>query len=410
MVSKIKKIIISHDLSHDLKIQKKYSEPVIYTAKGDLNKVWYVYFSYRNPLNQKMQRMDNIYVSINFDKKDRLTLLKQIKTNLYDMLKKGFNPYDIDNLIEDEKKYTIAEAFEYALKLKKEVLGTISYSNFKSRIKKFESWLNNNGFEKRYISTINKRTVTTYLNEILIKTSARNRNNTRTDILGIFQVLENNEIISSNFVKSIDILNSKPEKNKSYSSTQELAIFTYMEEHDPLMLLFVKFISYNFLRPVEVCRLRIEDIDLIDKNIRLKTKTGYKIKLLPQILIDDLPDLSKFKKNSFLFGRTEIGQEWDATENNRRDHFSKQFKIIKDKFKLGADYGLYSFRHTFIGKLYNVFIKEMTPDETEGKLMLITGHDTRKALQQYLREIHAYKPEDYSKHLKPEFLPNKISL
>jgi len=173
-----------------------------------------------------------------------------------------------------------------------------------------------------------------------------------------------------------------------------------MEVNTPLMLLFVKFISYNFLRPVEVCRLKIEDIDLIDKNIRLKTKTGYKIKLLPQILIDELPDLSKYDKQNFLFGRTSLGEFWEATENNRRDYYSKQFKIIKEKLKLGPNYGLYSFRSTFISILYNVFIKEMTPDETESKLMLITGHDTRKALQQYLREIDAYKPEDYSKHLK----------
>jgi hypothetical protein len=214
MVSKIKKLIISHDLSHDLTIKKKYSEPVIYIANGNIKKPWYVYFSYRNPITQKLQRMDNIYVSMTLDKKARMALLKQIKINLSDMLKKGFNPFDVDNLIEDEKNYTISEAFDFALNLKKEVLTGISYSNFKNRIKKFELWLNNNGFEKRFISTINKKVVNTYLNEVLLKTSPRNRNNTRTDISVLFQILENNDIISSNFIKSIDILNSKPEKKQ----------------------------------------------------------------------------------------------------------------------------------------------------------------------------------------------------
>ena len=138
----------------------------------------------------------------------------------------------------------------------------------------------------------------------------------------------------------------------------------------------------------------------MDKNIRLKTKTGYKVKLLPQILIDELPDLTEYPKDAFVFGRTGFGQYWEATETNRRGDYGKKFKIIKDKFSLGADYGFYSFRHTFISKLYNLFIKDMTPDETESKLMLITGHDTRKALQQYLREIDAYKPQDYSNFLK----------
>jgi hypothetical protein len=34
-----------HDFEHDLKEKKKYSEPKIYDADGDLSKRWYVYFS-----------------------------------------------------------------------------------------------------------------------------------------------------------------------------------------------------------------------------------------------------------------------------------------------------------------------------------------------------------------------------
>jgi hypothetical protein len=33
-----------HDFEHDLKEKKKYSEPKIYDADGDLSKRWYVYF------------------------------------------------------------------------------------------------------------------------------------------------------------------------------------------------------------------------------------------------------------------------------------------------------------------------------------------------------------------------------
>lgn len=40
----------------------------------------------------------------------------------------------------------------------------------------------------------------------------------------------------------------------------------------------------------------------------------------------------------------------------------------------------------------------MTPDEAESKLMTITQHSTKDALRKYLREINAYRPEDYSKH------------
>ena len=36
-----------HDFEHALKEKKKYSEPKIYDANGDLAKRWYVYFSFR---------------------------------------------------------------------------------------------------------------------------------------------------------------------------------------------------------------------------------------------------------------------------------------------------------------------------------------------------------------------------
>jgi len=42
----------------------------------------------------------------------------------------------------------------------------------------------------------------------------------------------------------------------------------------------------------------------------------------------------------------------------------------------------------------------MNQDQAESQLMSITRHKTREALRKYLREINAYRPEDYSKYLE----------
>ena len=249
------------------------------------------------------------------------------------------------------------------------------------------------------ISSVNKKVITTYLNEVLIATSAKNRNNTRTDISSIFTVLADNEIIPENFIHKIPVLKSNPEKNKSYTSSEETKIFEYLDKNNKLLSLYVKFISYNFLRPVEVNRITIGDIDLNDKILKIKTKTGFKLKRIPQVLIDEIPDITKYPKDTYLFGRKDFGQYWEATETSRRNDYSDYFLEVKKKFKLGKDYGLYSFRHTFITKLYNTFIKEMTPEEAESNIMAITGHTSKTALRKYLREINAYIPEDYSRFL-----------
>ena len=73
---------------------------------------------------------------------------------------------------------------------------------------------------------------------------------------------------------------------------------------------------------------------------------------------------------------------------------------MKEHFKLGKDYGLYSFRHTFITKLYREIRKKQTPFEAKSVLMLITGHSSMTALEQYLRDIDAELPQDYSHLLK----------
>ncbi|MEX0361609.1 MAG: site-specific integrase, partial [Allomuricauda sp.] len=68
-------------------------------------------------------------------------------------------------------------------------------------------------------------------------------------------------------------------------------------------------------------------------------------------------------------------------------------------FQLGTDYTLYSFRHTFITKLYRQLRNEYSQTETRDKLMLITGHSTLKALIAYLMDIDAQLPADYSGYL-----------
>ena len=175
-----------------------------------------------------------------------------------------------------------------------------------------------------------------------------------------------------------------------------------MEKTDPILLLFIKFISYNFLRPIEVCRLKVGDLNLVNNTIQFKAKnSNFKTKIIPEILLNDLPDLSGMDKNLFLFTPDKIGGEWSTEISNKRDYFTKRFKsVVKDHFHLGVDYGLYSFRHTFITKLYRDFAKSKTPYEAKSKLMLITGHATMDVLGKYLREIDAELPEDYSKSLQ----------
>ena len=437
-----------HTIVHTLPMKNNFSKPKIYTggvsisswnklSKSEkeiaLSKDWYVYFKFRNPETGKLTRQSNIKAGVNRlkSKEDRMNMLEKIQAKILFLLEQGFNPYQdnlllegklngkkelvqlpeiitskkenikVENVEKIEKEKSIREAFEFGLAIKKNVLGKTSYSGYQGRIKRFLNWLDDNGSTSEKISTLTKKIFIGYLNFVLENTSASNRNNTRTDLSSLVQTLVDNELIKENFIKSINVLKSAPERNKTYSTTQELDILKFVEENDPILLLFIQFITYNFLRPVEVCRLKVGDLDLEGKKLFVRAKNkAVKVKIIPQKIIDLLPDLTKMNPEHYLFTPTQIGAEWDAEENNRRDNFSKKFKAIKNHFGMNEDYGLYSFRHTSITNLYKELCKTLTPFETKSKLMQITGHQTMEALEKYLRDIDAALPDDYSHLLK----------
>ena len=312
------------------------------------------------------------------------------------------NDKNIANEKKDVQGLTIKQAFDFALDLKEKEVSDQTIRDYRRKIYLFINSMNENYPNKKYIREVSRKDLVDYLNGIVLKTSARNRNNYRTELGSIFQVLKNNELVDENYLQSIPVLKSKPERNKTYTLEQQQSIFEYLQKEDQLLLLFIKFVSYSFIRPIEVCRLKVKDINVDTKTVQFKAKNSpLKTKIIPSILFDALPDLSKMDKESFLFTPDKIGAFWDANETNRRDHFSKRFRrVVKDHFKLNKDYGIYSFRHTFISKLYRKLRENSAPFEAKSNLMLITGHSSMSSLEKYLREIDAELPEDYSNLFK----------
>lgn len=454
---------IEHKKEHDLILKRRYSDPKIYIASGDLSKRWYVYFSFRNPSTGKLERMKNIYGVTNSykTKEQRLRVLSAYRRNLLKLLKQGYSPFEdnsflvaqeqsnrarnvannengqqtsisMQNVIKTDMQSTvflkeepskpiaveeptqkehqtntpptktIKEAFEFALALKEKVISVSTKRSYKNRVKNFLEWLDNNYKEITTIDQLDKKIVNNFLNDVLIKTSARNRNNYRTELSSLLQTIEDNDLIAHNFIKKIPVLKTKPERNKTYSKELNEKIFKYLEEKDPILLLYIKFISYSFLRPIEVNRLKIKDINLISRTIQFKAKNSpLKTKIIPDILLKELPDLAKLNKEDYVFTPNAIGGAWEAALENRRGYFSNRFRqTVKKHFKLGNDFGLYSFRHTFITKLYRQMVKDSSPFEAKSRLMLITGHSSMSALEKYLRDIDAELPADFSHLLK----------
>lgn len=411
----LNKLRVEHFSEHNLKKTKQFGGPYIYDAGGNLSARWYVYYTYRNPVTGKLERQTNIYLNINdYDTvRDRTKAAKIVQESLKDILKDGhFDPYkqeevNIDKAIVENKDVILLnadknaeDAIEYALEIGKSMYAETTFRDFKSRVTQFKKWLIDNKLGDRPISEIITEHAILFLNAVLKRSSSTNRNNTRAALLGLYVILIENKFVADNIVSGIKILSSRPERNKSFTSTQEEDVLEAVKKYKPILDLYIKFISINLLRPIEVCRLKIKDIDLTDRILNLRAKNkAVKRKIIPELILQDLPDLRIYNREDFLFTPSGPGK-WDAMETNRSNYFSREFKEIKDMLGLGKDYGLYSFRHTYITKLYVKLRESYTPFEAKSRLMLITGHTTIDALEKYLRDVDAELPEDYSDLLK----------
>lgn len=373
------------------------------TQNAALSKDWYIRWSYRNPETGKLEKQTHIKAGVNeIDTiPARLHFLKTYRKGMIESFEMGIHPFAKEP---QEEKDTLGpiptkEAIKKALSVKKLHMKHDSFIRYKSDINKFIKYLDQKQLMGTDISKITKKTINNYLNDSLAQVSARSRNHYRTSLGSLWETMKNEEIVPENFIKSIPMLKSIPQRNKTYSNEQVEALFTYMAKEYPNLLLFVKILSYNFLRPLEVCRLKVGDFDLNNRTLTVMVKQGrYKTKTIPTILLKELPDLKN--KEGHFFTKTGLFGNWNIKEESKRNHFSSEFKKVKEHFELGEDYGLYSFRHYFTTKLYRELRTRYTPFEAKSNLMTITGHATMKALEKYLRSIDVELAEDYSHLLK----------
>jgi len=400
MPSVYKVLLASHFLPHDLAKKKQYGKISLFDWNGDLSKDWYVYYSFRNEQG-KLVRQNNVYGNINTypTLRERRTAAKIIMEALEDLLKTGVNPTQVR--VEPRKKsvadvVSLLESITFTINQAEKLYTHSSYNDFRSRMNRFKTWIIDQGLASLPVQELKAVHVVDYLNQVLNDTSKRNRNNTRLNLSQFFRILKQNQIIEKNIIEDIAVLKTKSKKNKAFTSEQEEQLLALMEQKDKLLSFFIAFVSINILRTVEVCKLRIRDIDVRDKILKVdaKNKAG-KTKIIPEILLNLLPDLKQYAPDDFLFTPTGPGP-WDAKEANRASHFSKRFTQIKRELGMGKEYNIYSWRHTYITRLYRNLRLDYSPFEAKSRLMLITGHQSMQSLEHYLRDIDAELPEDYS--------------
>jgi len=372
-------------------IPKKNGKPCI-----DKGCRWYVYFYFKDKTGQRKQFKE--YQGINRLKtvKERMQASKVLQKAIESFLYAGGNPFEFQ-----KQDYTVLQAVDLAFNEKKKIWKPTSLRSASNYYKRFTGWLLNNNIDNLPVKQFKKQYIIHYLSELKNDLSNISVNNHKRFLHNIFKKLSELAIIEINPVADIPNLRENPTKNKTFAPVLLKDMFAYLQANEPILFEYVQFMIYTFMRPVEIVRLRVGNVDLEKNLIYSETKTGKAIipvieKLRP---ILQKKQLQNYGKDDILFTNLGVPYGWDlsATEESRYIFFKEKFFDVKKHFNLGPEYGLYSFRHTFAKMLYNKFLADgLTDLQAKHKLMTITRHKSISSLNKYLRGIGAFVPDDYS--------------
>ena len=377
-----------------------------------LKKSWCIVWYFRNPETNLLERQSNRKFGVNRLRTMslRYDFLKACKRAMKERFSNGYSPYtkkDNKNnfeLNESKEIHSIKEALDLAYDHSKLTVAKVTSSSYRTTKNQFIEFIGAKNSIKD-INELNKSAVLKFLNHKLKETSARTRNNSKASLSALFSIMENQlDIIDRNFIKDISNEKTKAKTDRTFTKKELKEIVDWLRKNDPYLLLYIRFVAYSFLRPVEVNRLKVKDINLEESLLYFQAKNKpLKVKRIPSIFIEDIKamNLHLYDKEYFLFTMNDKPSEWVSDDNSKRDAFSKRFKVVKDKFNLGAKYGLYSFRHSFITNLFRTLRTKDNKSYAEAIEFLqpITGHETREALEKYIHTHDMDIPKDWSEKI-----------
>ncbi len=402
--------------------------PKDFRKKDTLNKRWKVYINYsvngkrQSPINKSSYILNGqtIWVNKIKDHKNKITHILHIRDKMiYDLRNdprivtimlhgydNALNLYpSIFNGSGSLEYNSIKSCFDYALDYKKSKISQSFYSDLLSVSNRFLKFIGDDADND--VKTLNKKVFLDFLDSI--GKSNKTYNNAKANLSTLLSCMTDAEYISKNFLLSVSNLKTKPTSNKAFSPKQVTEILLYLKVNDPILLGYCMHVYYGLMRPITVNRLRVKDVDLVNRTFNTRTKTFDYIKIITETLYNDFyKDLNlNTQQDKFIFGYKSLLDNWDATEKNRQGYYGKRFRKVKDKFNLGSDYSIYSFRHSAIAKIFETKYYELKEKGISNYkrdavkfVMPFLNHTNENTTLKYLRNVSTLVHVDWSDYLE----------
>ncbi len=398
--------------------KRQYSQPKLYipkiNGKPTIEKQWYVWFLWRNPETDKLDMKFKYKKGINRYKsvQERKEIGKALVEGYKEALERGWNPITKTAAKSRSSRgsaQTVEKALKYALQIKSTTKKEPTMIGYEFHLNRFLEWAKKHGYLGLDVQKFSIDHFYEFLDWIRFEyvkddgeaLSGTSINNYKRSLSSLFTTLKNERLIPFNFIKDIPAVDEDPINNKAFTVEQIREIKTYLEKEDPYLIHFISFILYPLLRPREICRLKVKDINFEKGFLSVETKTDA---LSYRRIIEKMKPtvkalaVEKYPKNCHLFTNSNEPKVWEEIKlKGKVDHFGNRFKAVKNALGYGREYGLYSFRHTAIMDLFHSLQKKgMGEQEILFELMPITQHKSIAGIKNYLRKHQQSVPPDHS--------------
>lgn len=352
-----------------------YKSAKLCDCNNDLNRRWYVYYSFKSPESGKPERF-RVYIPSSIKTKSGRrdhahTLIKQLNQKLAE----GWNPY----AFRDRKSENILLAVDAMIRLKLSATRKRTSYTYRNHVKKFKDWLLAKKYGSMHVSDFNKQLAQDYLDHLKIASAYKNRtfNNHLMSLKAVFRMLVEREYCLANPFLSMKPMPVDEPEIIAFTDEDLQLVATTLPKQNARLWLVAQLIYYCFLRPQEIVRLRFSDINYAQQQINIagtRSKNGRTQCIdIPDPLYHELlalrdgqPDMLIFS-TGLLPGNTEIAQP----------RIDEAWAVYRDMVGLSPEKTIYAFKHTGVGKLMDAGVDARS-------IQLQVRHSSLEETQKYL--------------------------
>jgi integrase len=354
-----------------MKREKMIILPQLNDCGGDILKKWFIYYSVRDPRDDKMHRFKD-YAGLHGikDFKRRTEVAAQKCQEIGDKLRAGWTPFA------DDEKVIYADNIQYRMvadifKNRRTSNRTFHYfaskfladrvaskapetlKTYRSKIRIFSMWLDEKGFGDNDITAIHNGDVVEFFHFIINKRlrSGNTISKYKQLLFAVFDYAIEQKALNINPVyalpqcKRINDMAARPVYHDDIETFKDR-----IQPLDPQLWMAIEFQFYTYIRPGNELRLlKIGDIDFARGMIYID-RENFKgrrenVKEIPEQFLKKLRNdyhLHNYDRSFYVFGAEGVPGPNHLGKNNLRFRFVKFRKALN----MPTEYKFYSWKHT----------------------------------------------------------------